>query len=225
MASNQTTADSHKHHYAHHFKSAMHEFVSSKEGIWLFMVTEILMFGGLFVGFFIYHNMYPEMFKLGSTFLDWRMGAFNTIVLLISSWTMAMSINLIQRGENKKATTAMIVTIICGFIFMIVKYFEYTHKIHEGLLPGKFFSYAHLTGEAVETGKNLGLYFGFYFCMTGLHGIHVFLGMSLIGWVLYRNIRGDFDPHYFTPVEGVGIFWHIVDLIWIFLFPLLYLVG
>lgn len=203
----------------------MHEFLSSKEGIWLFMVTEILMFGGLFVGYLIYHNMYPEMFKLGSTFLDWRMGAFNTIVLLLSSWTMAMSINLIQRGENKKATTALAVTILCGFIFMIVKYFEYTHKIHEGLLPGKFFSYAHLTGEAIETGKNLGMYFGFYFCMTGLHGIHVFIGMSLIGWVLYRNIRGDFDPHYFTAVEGVGIFWHIVDLIWIFLFPLLYLVG
>lgn len=177
------------------------------------------------MGFFIYHGMYPEMFKLGSTFLDWRMGAFNTVVLLLSSWTMAMSINLIQRGMNKQASKALIVTLICGLIFMVVKYFEYTHKIHEGLLPGKFFSYAGLPPESVEVGKNLGMYFGFYFCMTGLHGIHVFIGMSLIGWVLYRNQRGDFSPHYFTAVEGVGIFWHIVDLIWIFLFPLLYLVG
>ena len=132
---------------------------------------------------------------------------------------MALSIHLIQNGQNKKATWALISTILCGGIFLVIKYFEYSHKIHDGLLPGKFFS----NPEAVA--QNIGMYFGFYFCMTGLHGIHVVLGMSLIGWVLYRHLRGDFDPHYFTPVEGVGIFWHIVDLIWIFLFPLLYLVG
>lgn len=212
------------HHHAHHFKDAHHEFLASKEGIWLFMVTEILMFGGLFVGFFIYHGIYPEMFKLGSTFLDWRMGAFNTIVLLISSWTMAYAINLIQRGMTKQATKALAVTLVCGGIFMVVKYFEYAHKFHEGLLPGKFFNYA-LSGPEAEIGKNLGMYFGFYFCMTGLHGTHVLIGMGLIAWVMIRNMRGEFGPDYFTPVEGVGIFWHIVDLIWIFLFPLLYLVG
>lgn len=224
MGSNTAAVDNHKHHFAHHFKSAMHEFLSSKEGIWLFMVTEILMFGGLFVAYFIFHSIYPEMFHLGSTFLDWKLGAFNTVVLLLSSWTMAMSINLIQRGETKKANTTLVVTILCGAIFMVVKYFEYMHKIHEGLLPGHFFSYP-LTAETAEVGKNLGMYFGFYFCMTGLHGIHVLLGMGLIAWVLIRNLRGDFDSHFYTPVEGVGIFWHIIDLIWIFLFPLLYLVG
>lgn len=221
---NNTKAADHKHHFAHHFKDAMHEFVSSKEGIWLFMVTEILMFGGLFVGYFLYAMKYPDMFHLGSTFLDWRMGAFNTLVLLLSSWTMAMSINSIQTGHNARATKMLIVTLLCGMTFMVVKYFEYTHKIHEGLLPGRLFSYP-LPADVAGIGHNLGMYFGFYFCMTGLHGIHVMLGMSLIGWVLYRNVRGDFDTHYYTPVEGVGIFWHIVDLIWIFLFPLLYLVG
>jgi cytochrome c oxidase subunit 3 len=197
----------------------MHEFVTSKEGIWLFMVTEILMFGGLFVGYFIYHSIYPEMFAEGASHLDWRMGAFNTVVLIASSWTMALSIHYIQRGMNSKATMCLITTIVCGGIFMVVKYFEYMHKIHDGLLPGHFFHHA----EAVHS--NLAMYFGFYFVMTGLHGTHVLIGMSLIGWVLYRHLRGDFEPHYFTPVEGVGIFWHIVDLIWIFLFPLLYLVG
>lgn len=214
----------HKHHHAHHFRSAMHEFSSAKEGIWVFMVTEILMFGGLFVGYFIFHSIYPEMFHIGSQFLDWKLGALNTVVLLFSSWTMAMSINLIQRGMSKKANLALLTTIACGAIFMVVKYFEYSHKFHDGLLPGKFFSHP-MPEELMNVAQNIGMYFGFYFAMTGMHGIHVLIGMSLIAWVLFRNMRGDFNPHYFTAVEGVGIFWHIVDLIWIFLFPLLYLVG
>jgi cytochrome c oxidase subunit 3 len=217
---NHSAVAGHKeHHFAHHFKDAMHEFVASKEGIWLFMVTEILMFGGLFVGYFIFHALYPELFAEGASHLDWRMGAFNTIVLILSSWTMALSIHFIQKGENAKATKTLIFTLVCGAIFMVVKFFEYKHKIHLGLLPGKFFHYDHATA------KNLALYFGFYFCMTGLHGTHVLVGMGLITWVLIRHLKGEFNPHYFTPVEGVGIFWHIVDLIWIFLFPLLYLVG
>lgn len=219
MSTANHAASGHKHHFAHHFKDAMHEFVSSKEGIWLFMVTEILMFGGLFVGYFIFHALYPQMFSEGASHLDWRMGSINTVVLIVSSWTMAYSIHLIQKGKNKQASLALLTTILCGAIFMVIKYFEYSHKFHDGLLPGKFFHHP----EAIA--QNLGLYFSFYFCMTGLHGTHVLIGMGLITWVLIRNIRGDFDPHYFTAVEGVGIFWHIVDLIWIFLFPLLYLVG
>ena len=217
---NSTTATTgHKHHFAHHFKDAMHEFVSAKEGIWLFMVTEILMFGGLFVAYIIYHNIYPQMFAEGASHLDWRLGFLNTLVLILSSFTMALSIFFIQNGKNQKATWMLLVTLICAATFMVVKYFEYTHKFHLGLLPGKFFNYA----EAQSS--NLGLYFSFYFCMTGLHGIHVMLGMGLITWVLIRNLRDEFDPHYFTAVEGVGIFWHIVDLIWIYLFPILYLIG
>lgn len=216
---NHSATAGHKHHFAHHFRDALHEFLSSKEGIWLFMVTEILMFGGLFVGYFLMHGKFPATFSEGASHLDWRMGSINTIVLIISSWTMAYSINLIQNGKNKQANYALIATIACGFIFMAIKYMEYSHKIHEGLLPGRFFHGEH----AVAT--NLGLYFGFYFSMTGLHGIHVLCGMALITWVLIRNMRGDFDPHYYTAVEGVGIFWHIVDLVWIFLFPLLYLIG
>jgi cytochrome c oxidase subunit III len=209
-----------EHHYAHHFKSADHEFVTSKEGIWLFMVTEILMFGGLFVGYFLFHQLYPEMFAEGATHLDWRMGFTNTLVLIFSSFTMALGIHFIQRGDNKKAILNLAITILCGAIFMVIKYFEYSSKFHHGLLPGRFMDPANTTEFA-----NLGLYFGFYFCMSGLHGIHVLLGMGLITWVLIRTLRGEFNPHYYTAVEGVGIFWHIVDLIWIFLFPLLYLVG
>jgi cytochrome c oxidase subunit 3 len=207
-----------KHHYAHHFKSAWHEYESAKQGIWLFMVTEILMFGGLFVGYSIYHSMYPEMFAEGAKFLNWKMGFLNTLVLITSSLTMALGIYFIQVGQKQKAIWNLVVTLLCGATFMVVKYFEYTHKIHEGLLPGKFFHHA-------AEHSNLALYFSFYYLMTGLHGTHVLIGMGLITWVLIRTIRGDFDREYFTPVEGVGIFWHIVDLIWIYLFPMLYLVG
>jgi cytochrome c oxidase subunit 3 len=219
MSTDSHSPAGHRHHFAHHFRDELHEFVSSKEGIWLFMVTEILMFGGLFVGYLLMHARFPATFSEGSSHLDWKMGSINTVVLIVSSWTMAYSINLIQNGKNKKANWTLLTTILCGAIFMCVKYLEYSHKFHDGLLPGRFFH----NEEAVA--QNLGLYFCFYFCMTGLHGIHVLCGMGLITWVLIRNIRGDFDPHYYTAVEGVGIFWHIVDLIWIFLFPLLYLIG
>jgi len=193
---NHSVAAGHKHHHAHHFKDAMHEFLSAKEGIWLFMVTEVVMFGGLFVGYFLMHSLFPATFSEGASHLDWKMGSINTVVLIVSSWTMALSIHFIQVGKNSKANVALITTLICGGIFMVVKYLEYSHKFHEGLLPGKFF-------HAESIAQNMGLYFGFYFSMTGLHGIHVLTGMGLITWVLIRNIRGDFDPHYFTAVEGV----------------------
>jgi cytochrome c oxidase subunit 3 len=211
----------HSAHVAHHFKNATQQYLSGKEGIWLFMLTEILMFGAIFVAYAIYHNMYPEMFAEGARSLDWKMGFINTLVLIFSSFTMAISISYIQRNMQKKAVIAMATTVLCGAIFMVIKYFEYSHKFHLGLLPGKFLDVAKVGAEHA----NLGLYFGFYYCMTGLHGIHVILGMGLITWCLIRTIRGDFHGQYWIVVEGVGIFWHIVDLIWIFLFPLLYLVG
>jgi cytochrome c oxidase subunit III len=205
------------HQHAHHFDSADHEYMASKQGVWLFLVTEILMFGGLFVAFAIYHNMYPEVFAAGAKFVDWRLGATNTVVLITSSLTMALGIYYIQVGKPKMASLNLAFTIFCGFIFMFIKYIEYSHKLHEGLAPSKYFTYE---GDMVTNGK---LYFGFYYTMTGLHGAHVLIGMGLITWVLIRNMRGDFNPKYYTAVEGVGLFWHLVDLIWIYLFPMFYL--
>jgi cytochrome c oxidase subunit 3 len=211
----------HSAHVAHHFKNATQQYLSGKEGIWLFMLTEILMFGAIFVAYAIYHNMYPEMFAEGARSLDWKMGFINTLVLIFSSFTMAISISYIQRNMQKKAVIAMATTVLCGAIFMVIKYFEYEHKFHLGLLPGKFLDVA----KVGATHANLGLYFGFYYCMTGLHGFHVLIGMGLITWCLIKTMRGQFHGQFWIVVEGVGIFWHIVDLIWIFLFPLLYLVG
>lgn len=219
-----STDNSHAHggaHVAHHFKTADQQYQSAKQGLWLFMLTEILMFGAIFVGYAIYHNQYPEMFAEGAKYLDWKMGFVNTLVLIFSSFTMALGITYNQKNEPKKAAIALATTILCGAIFMVIKYFEYSHKFHLGIYPGKFLDVAKVGAEHA----NLGLYFGFYYCMTGLHGIHVLLGMGLIAWCLIRTIRGDFSSQYFVPVEGVGLFWHVIDLIWIFLFPLLYLVG
>lgn len=204
---------------ASHFVNTDHQFGTAKEGIWVFMVTEILMFGGLFVAYFIFHSIYPDVFKKGSESLSWKLGALNTVVLIVSSFTMALAINLIQRGKRTQASWSLIITLLCGLGFMAIKSIEYSGKISHGLLPSKYFAIEHaeLAHQA--------LYYGLYFCMTGLHGLHVLIGMGLITWVLIKNMKGHFDGTYYTPVEGVGIFWHIVDLIWIFLFPLLYLVG
>lgn len=233
------------HHHAHHFRDAEHEFEASKFGVWVFLCTEILMFGGLFVGYVIYSTLYPEVFEAGSQFLDWRLGAVNTAVLLLSSFTIAVSIRNLQMNQQKAAITNMIITLICGLAFMGIKAYEYNHKFHLGLYPGKYFNYqphhqeghanqveahestaAHAEDVAMmdELPKDIPMYFSFYFVMTGIHGSHVLIGMGLILWCLIRARRGEFGPDYYTPVEGSALFWHLVDLIWIYLFPLLYLI-
>ena len=235
MSTTKSTAE--HHHHAHHFRDADHEFDASKLGVWLFLTTEILMFGGLFVGYAIYHSRYPEVFAAGAKFLDWRLGATNTVVLLVSSFTMALGIYFSQTNQRKKAVWSLFITLICAGIFMVIKYLEYQHKFHLGAGPGNFFDLKFdelpenirqlgLVGPTLpEQLKELPMYFGFYFMMTGLHGSHVLVGMGLILWVLFRARKGEFNSHYYTPVEGVGLFWHLVDLIWFFLFPLLYLIG
>ncbi|MCB9027417.1 MAG: cytochrome c oxidase subunit 3 family protein [Bdellovibrionaceae bacterium] len=207
------------HKVAHHFDSAEQEFEASKLGIWLFLCTEILMFGGLFVGYVIFHNIYPEMFAEGAKHLDWRLGSLNTVVLLLSSFTMVLSIYYAQTNQQKKTSNMLLITFLCGLVFMVIKAFEYYHKFHLGLYPGSYFSYEHAEHA------NLAMYFSFYFLMTGLHGTHVLVGMFLIAWLWIRSRRKEFNKDYYTPLEVVGLFWHLVDIIWIYLFPLLYLVG
>lgn len=202
-----------------HFDSAEQAFEASKLGVWLFLVTEILLFGGLFVAYIIYRGLYPEMFHEASHHLNRIMGAVNTVVLIGSSFTMAMAVHSTKHNDSNRAHQYLLITFFCAMLFMVVKYMEYSHKIHEGLLPGAYFTF-----EGIQHPK-ASLFFSLYFMMTGLHGIHVLVGMGLIAWVLIRSNKGHFDSHYNTPVEMVGIYWHLVDLIWIYLFPLLYLIG
>lgn len=224
MSSSVQSSDPSIHHHAHHFDSDEHEFESCKEGMWLFLLTEVLFFGGLFCAYGVFRGLYPEMFKAGHHHLDWRMGALNTVILISSSLTMALAVSACQKAQRNKAIVNLSLTFMFACGFLVVKFFEYSHKIHDGLLPGKLFDVTK-HAEEIALHPKLPLFFSVYFGTTLLHGFHVICGMVLILWLLMRAFRGDFNKGYFMPVELFGLYWHFVDLVWIFLFPLLYLVG
>lgn len=212
-------SDQHDSHLAHHFHSLDQQVNAAKFGMWLFLAQELLFFSALFVGLMVFRGWYPDMYHDAAKLLNVPMGAVNTVFLICSSLTMALGVRAAQTNDNKKAFWLLTVTFLFAAAFLVVKYFEYTHKIHEGTLPGRWYSYKGLPYD------NAHFFFGIYFCMTGLHGIHVVIGMGLILWLMLRAKRNEFSSQYYTPVELVGLYWHLVDLIWIFLFPLLYLVG
>jgi cytochrome c oxidase subunit 3 len=190
--------------------------------MWIFLATEILLFSGLFMAYAAYRSTHAEMFKAAHHMLDWKLGAVNTMVLILSSLTMALGVRAAQTDKRNLSAFYMVVTLACAATFLVVKYFEYSHKIHLGLLPGELY---HYKGPELTHVESPHIFFGIYFLMTGLHGFHVVIGMIAISWVLIRTLRGEFYSRYFFPVELVGLYWHLVDLIWIYLFPLLYLVG
>lgn len=214
-------ADAHGHHHAHHFANAEEEFEAGKQGMWVFLVTEVLMFGGLFVAYGIFRGLYPEMFTLAHKELNVKMGLINTIVLITSSITMVLAVTATQKGQRDRAILNLVITFMLACVFLVVKYFEYSAKIHHGLLPAGFFHNEHMS----QLQPKSPLFFSLYFVMTGLHGVHVLVGMGLIAWLIKRTMAKEFSPYFYTPVELVGFYWHFVDLVWIYLFPLLYLVG
>lgn len=207
----------HNENLQHHFASLDQQFDAAKLGMWVFLATEILMFGGLFVAYAVFFSMYPEAFHAGHHHLNVPLGIVNTTVLIFSSLTMALGVNAAQTGKQQRLVLCLAITIACALTFLCVKYFEYSHKFHEGLLPGKFYTYH-------EQVPHIGTYFGLYFLMTGLHGIHVTVGVFILSWLLVKSIQGKFSKEWYTPVEMTGLYWHLVDLVWIYLFPLLYLV-
>ncbi len=209
----------HATHLAHHFADEEQQRESAKMGMWVFLLTEILLFGGLFVFYAIYRSWHPDMFYNAHLQLDVVMGTINTVVLITSSITIALAIRSMQVDEQKKAVIFLIITVLLAATFMVIKYFEYSHKFELGQLPGKFYTFKGIQGS------NPHIFFSVYFAMTGLHGLHVLIGMGVILWVIRRAARGEFSSEYYTPVEMTGLYWHLVDLIWIFLFPLLYLIG
>ncbi|MEO8096197.1 MAG: cytochrome c oxidase subunit 3 family protein [Acidobacteriota bacterium] len=205
----------------HHFTTMEQQFDTSKVGMWTFLATEVLMFGGLFVGFGISQGKYPQEFVDAHHHLQRWAGALNTIVLLISSWTMVMAVNAAQTNQKSKMKMYLLLTIACACIFMGVKYYEYSHKFEEGLLPGMFY-HAQAT-DSVPGSHGYPTFFAFYFMMTGLHGIHILIGIGLLTWLYLKS--DNFSSAYYTPVDLIGLYWHIVDMIWIYLFPLYYLIS
>lgn len=206
-----------------HHMSTVTAYHAAKLGMWLFLATEVLLFGGLFAAFILYHWMYFHEFHHASQELNKWIGGFNTIVLLFSSYTAALAVDGAQRGDNRKVAINLWITIGCALIFLVVKYFEWSSKAGHGLFPGT--SHDGVAFNSPEFNHAYRSFFGLYYCMTGLHALHVIIGMLLLGWVLMKARKNRFSPDYYTPVEIGALYWHLVDLIWIYLFPLLYLVG
>lgn len=195
-----------EHSHGHHIDPAV-EYSSSKLGMWLFLGTEILLFGGLFAAYAIFRAKYPEMFMEQHLELNKKLGAINTCILIFSSLTMAMGVSAIQRGKQKVTAILILITILCGLAFGVVKYFEYSAKFHHHIYP------------------DTSIFFSLYFMMTGLHMLHVFVGLLILATLLVLTMKGKFNAKYSTPIEVGGLYWHLVDLIWIYLFPLLYLIA
>ena len=206
----------------HHFYDVNQQYETSKLGMWAFILTEVLTFGALFVAYTIYRAWNPDMFIGANLLLDVNKGLLNTIVLIGSSLTMALAIWAIQLKKKKLSLVMLFITFICAAIFLGIKYLEYEHKFHLGQLPGEYYSYM---GPEIAHMNNPHIFFSIYFIMTGLHGLHVAIGMGLIAWLMVLTARDKLHSAYYTPMELVGIFWHLVDIIWIFLFPLFYLIG
>lgn len=224
----QASTEHHSDHPSflqHHFDTPAQQFSTAKLGMWLFLAQEVLFFSGLFVAYGVFRAWYPEAFSAGSHMLDRTWGTVNTIVLLFSSLTAALSVRAAQLNKRGQTAVLLIITIVCAFIFMVVKYFEYSHKFHMGLLPGGHFDPKHLAAGVVLPQES-SYFFSIYFVMTGVHGLHVLVGIIvLFFWVLLPTLRGKIGSEYYTPVDLGALYWHLVDLIWIFLFPLLYLID
>ncbi len=213
------STSSHSPALLHHFDSVEQQKEASTLGMWLFLVTEIMFFGGMFTAYIVYRTLYPNAFAAASHELDITMGAINTAVLICSSLSMALAVNAAQLGRRKNLVWFLILTIALGAVFLGIKAVEYHEKFVNHHVPGPSF---HFDGPEAEHAQ---LFFSLYFGMTGLHALHMIIGIVLLSILAIRAHRGRFGSEYYTPIDMTGLYWHFVDIVWIFLFPLLYLLG
>jgi cytochrome c oxidase subunit III len=206
-------------HVAHQFDDAEQQFDASILGMWVFVVQEIMFFGAVLGAFGVYYFMYTDAFEAASNHLDLTLGAVNTAVLLASSLSMVLSVHAAQTAGRSRQILWLVVTFLLGGVFLGIKAYEYWHKFEEGLVPGPGFRFAGADAAHHE------LFLSFYFALTGLHALHMVVGLGIIATLIVLAWRNWFSPTYYTPVEVSGLYWHFVDLVWIFLFPLLYLLG
>jgi cytochrome c oxidase subunit 3 len=204
---------------AHQFDDLGQQHEAGNLAMWAFLATEIMFFGGIFAGYTIYRSLYLAAFTAGSHLLDVRLGAVNTAVLIGSSLTMALAVRSAQLGRRQAIVVFLILTILLGSVFLGVKIYEYHHKWEDHLIPGIDFAYDQPNAPQVQ------LFLCFYFFMTGLHALHMIVGIGILAVLAGMAWRGRFSREYYSPVEVSGLYWHFVDIVWIFLFPLLYLIG
>jgi cytochrome c oxidase subunit 3 len=201
-----------------HTEHVHYDAEASKIGMWLFIFTELLLFGGLFIIYSIYRFLNPEAFQMAAGELNTFVGALNTVLLLISSMTIAMSTTTLQLKKKGATLGLLVVTCVIGIVFLVNKYFEWSVKFEHGIWPGS----EHLLSDFSQ-GEIL--FFGLYFIMTGLHALHIIIGLVIIVVAMRRVQKGTVNANRASLLENAGLYWHLVDLIWIFLFPLFYLIG
>ena len=212
----------HHHHpaLAHHFDDLGQQKEAAALGMWVFLATEVLFFGGMFLVYSVYRAWYAGAFAVASHELDVTLGTVNTAVLITSSLTMALAVHAAQLGQRRLVIIFLVATMALGAAFLGVKSVEYYHKFVEHHVPGPGFAF-----EPHEYARHAQIFFSLYFIMTGLHVLHMVIGLGIMTWMLWWTWRGMITAEYYSPIEISGLYWHFVDIVWIFLFPLLYLIG
>ena len=205
------------------FDTAEQQKDASTLGMWIFLITEVMFFGGMFTAYTVYRRTYWDVFALASSSLDAVIGAVNTGVLLLSSFTMVMAVRAGQLGQRKMIILFLVLTLFFGGVFLGVKAYEWNQKFEEHHIPGQ--AAFHLEGVAPGDQGHAQLFFSLYFAMTGLHALHMVIGVGMLSLLIWRAKQGIYSAAYFTPIDVAGLYWHFVDIIWIFLFPLLYLID
>lgn len=242
IESHATTEHGHGHPaLQHHFENMDQQREAGTLGMWVFLVTEIMFFGGMFLAYTLYRSKYPAAFASASNHLDITLGAVNTGVLILSSFTMAMAVWCTQVGKRQPPILCLVLTLILGLTFLGIKGVEYSDKYEDNLIPGRLIPGRPFNPKVAQEGepfdkhelhllpgastRQVELFYWIYFAMTGMHALHMIIGAGLLSVLIYFSIKGRYDPEYHSPVEISGLYWHFVDIVWIFLFPLLYLLG
>jgi cytochrome c oxidase subunit III len=218
---------------AHHLETlALREQFDTEEqqkdastlGMWVFLITEIMFFGGMFLAYTIYRTTFPNVFGLASSSLNLPIGATNTCVLLLSSFTMVMAVRAAQLGQKRMIILFLVVTMLFGFAFLGIKAYEWNEKFEEHHVPAQ--ASFHLDGvTGPDQQGHAKLFFSLYFAMTGLHALHMVVGVCILSFIIWKTARDTYSTKYYTPVDIAGLYWHFVDIVWIFLFPLFYLID
>ncbi|MFO0896374.1 MAG: cytochrome c oxidase subunit 3 family protein [Pirellulales bacterium] len=221
------SSPAHAPHVAHHFDNAEQQYDACVLGMWIFLVTEIMFFGGALGVYSVYRFKYPEAFALASHHLDVWWGTINTTVLLVSSLTVALAVDAAHQRRRERLTFLLIATMVLGAVFIGIKMYEYSHKFHDGLVPirGLPFNAQAIVHDTGVDPTGVQLFYGLYFGLTGIHALHMVIGLGIFGTLAVLAWKGRFTGGHSTPVEIAGLYWHFVDIVWIFLFPLLYLIA
>jgi cytochrome c oxidase subunit 3 len=220
--------EEHKSPLQHHFADMEQQRNASQLGMWLFLGTEIMFFGGMFLAYLVYRLNYYNEFAAGSRSLDIWLGTINTIVLICSSLTVAMGVRAAQLGKRKSLVVLLLLTLVFGVAFLGIKGVEWYQKYEEHHIPGNSFDVSdiiHAYPQLHIDPAHSQIYFSLYFAMTGLHALHMIIGLGIFIFLTYYAWKGRYTPEYYTPIEIGGLYWHFVDIVWIYLFPLLYLID